>query len=237
MTAKKNGRKRRPAAFQIKPTRRATNFPKLRALKCFDEMHQLFLDGWSDRKIAEFIQEERHEYTDASREGLVSMLRRYRTTIPSAQLIKGRMPLCFEQAALRVAEGLDELDELWLLYAVQMERIGIEYENEKTINKLFPSMTQEIRAAREILTSIAQLKMDLGLNERQLGKIDVEAHITAHVEDRLGDPKVAKVLANPEKRRKLLGLASKLARVADEPEVIEAKAEVVDSEPSEASCS
>ena len=236
MTAKKNGRKRRPAAFQVKPTKRSNSFAKLRALDCFDEVHRLLVSGWTPKKVAEFIQEERHEYTDVSLISLASTLQRYRATIPSAEMVKSRMPECFESAAQRVSEGLNELEELWLLYGIQMERVAIEYENERTIRKLFPSMTQEVRAAREILTSIAQLKMDLGLNERQLGRLDVEAHITAHVEERLGDPKVAKVLSNPEKRRKLLGLASKLARVADGPEVIEAVAEVSDGEPVGAGC-
>lgn len=232
MSDSKSSRKRGTTAFRIKPNGRSRGSAKLRALRCFEEVHQLIVEGWSDQKVAEFIQGERHEYTEVSVAALAAVVRRYRLTIPPAEFIRRRMPECFEHAAQRVATGLDELDQLWLLYAVQMERIGIEVANEKICNKLFPSMTQEMRAAREILVSIAQLKMDLGLNERQLGKLDVEAHITAHVEERTGDPKVAKVLANPEKRRKLLGLATKLARAADSPKVLEAEAEVV-----EAACS
>jgi hypothetical protein len=179
------------------------------------------------KALADYIQEECDEYTEVSKEGLVSVLRRYRDTIPPAQLIQKRIPSKFESAQEKIDEGLDELQELWNLYQIQMERLGIEFENERTIKKLFPSMTQEIRTTREILSTIAELKMDLGLNNRQLGTVDVDAHITAHVADKFSNPRVARVLASPEKRRKLLGLVKQIAKKADPPQLIEAEAEVV----------
>jgi len=226
----KKGKKRRSPAFTSKrPVGRERGFQKLRALKCFDEVHRRILEGWGMPALAQYIQEECDEYTEVSAQGLISVLRRYRDTIPPAQLIQKRIPSKFASAQEQVDEGLDELQELWNLYQLQMERLGIELQNERTIKKLFPSMTQEIRTTREILSTIAELKMDLGLNNRQIGTVDIDAHITAHVAERFSNPRVAQVLASPEKRRKLLGIAKQLAKKADAPVVIDAEAETVEA--------
>jgi hypothetical protein len=57
--------------------------------------------------------------------------------------------------------------------------------------------------------------MDLGLNERHLGKVDVETTVLADVAEKYADsPSVAKVLDNGDSRRKVLGLAEKLLAIA-----------------------
>jgi len=232
--AKAKKRKHRAPAFRSTPVGRERGHKKLRALKCFDEVHRRIIEGWGMPALADYVQDECDEYTEVSKQGLISVLRRYRDTIPPGQLIQKRIPSKMEQASAQIDEGMDELDELWNLYQIQMERLGIELQNERTIKKLFPSMTQEIRTTREILSTIAELKMDLGLNSRQLGTVDVDAHITAHVSDKFSNPKVARVLANPQKRQKLLGIARQIAKRVD-PQVIDAEAEVVSKDEPESS--
>ena len=224
--AKNNGKKPRPAAFRTKATDRRRGFKKIRMLKCFDELHSRICEGWTPRVLATWVQEEQKEYTDVSHEGLTSLIRRYRDSLPPAELVKNGMPRYMDIAKERLDEGMNELDELWDLYALQKKRLQIEFENEQTVRKLFPTMTQEIRATREVLSTIAQLKMDLGLNDRHLGTVDVDAHITAHVDGKYSDPTVAKVLSDPVKRQKLLGIAKRITKRVDKP-VIEAEAEVV----------
>jgi len=211
-TPKKKKKKQRKPAHVIKPSDREHRFVKLRSLKCFDEVHQHILEGWPVSKVAEWVQEERKEYTEASREGLTSMLRKYRDSIPPAQLIRDQIPRKFIHAAEQVDESLDELSELERLYMLQMDRIGLEMKTERAIGKLFPSMTQEIRTAREILSTIAELKMDLGVNSRKIGRLDVNAELVAKVESQGAAPQVAVVLANPESRQRLLSAANKLLK-------------------------
>jgi hypothetical protein len=130
-----------------------------------------------------------------------------------------------QRAQQKVAEGIDELKELENLYRLQMERIHIDFALEKKFNKLIPATAQEVRAAREILSTIAELKMDLGLHERHLGRIDGDAEVSAVVMARVGDEKIAAVLSNSEKRQRLLGIAKQLVGKSEKPEIIDVVAE------------
>lgn len=224
---------------RIRPVSRETRFLRLRALKCFKEVHQRLLEGWSPGKLAAFIQDDQKEYTDVGRASLEAQLGEYRASLPPGELVKERLPRFHAEQAQKVQEGFDELAEMESLYKMQLERISIDLKTEKTIGKLMPSMTQEMRAAREILSDIAQLKMDLGVNERHLGKMEVETQVIADVTQRY-DSNVGAVMAQPESRRKLLGIAERFmslasgrANVEGDLEHDEADAVIVDAPPAE----
>ena len=211
---------------RIKPVSRSPDNASIRNLKCFKEVHhRLIENGQSARSVARYIQEEQHEETTVPLSTLVYRLNMYRTSVPAMQRA-GPMSKHYETAASEVADGIDELKELHRLYSIQMERISIDFQTEKNIKKLLPTMSQEIRTAREILATSSQLKMDLGVNQRNLGKIDVETTVMADVAQRYAEsPAVANVLKDGDSRRKVLGLAERLMAIADRaernPEVID----------------
>lgn len=198
---------------RIRPVSRETRFLRLRGLKCFEEVHRRLLDGFAVSQVADFIQTERKEYTDIGRESLETILSEYRASLPPAEAAQ-KLPRFFGKAAQKVEQGIDELAEMEALYKKQLKRIDIDLATEERIGKLLPTMTQEMRAAREILSDIAQLKMDLGLNQRFLGKMEVEAQVVSDVTAKY-DPKVAAAIADPNSRRKLLGIAERFLALAD----------------------
>jgi hypothetical protein len=204
---------------KTKPVSRATKSVALRNLKCFPELHKRLIDqGQSLRATAKWLREEQGVLTEMSNEALVKALQDYRASVPAAQRAKP-MNVVVERAAEEISKGMDELKEMERLYEMQMARIEIDFQTEKNIKKLLPTMTQEIRTAREILSASAQLKMDLGLNERHLGKVDVETTLLSDVAEKYADsPAVAKVLDDGESRRKVLGLAERLLAIADRAE-------------------
>lgn len=197
---------------RIRPVSRETRFVRLRSLNCFPEVHQRVLDGIEPLQIAQYVQKDAGEYTDVGTPSLATVIGEYRQSLPPT-LLAAKVPRANAEAAKRVEQGLDELSEMEKLYKMQLERIEIDFKTEKNINKLIPSMTQEIRAGREILSDIAKLKMDLGLNARHLGKMEVDAQIVADVTRRYDDS-VGKTLASPESRRKLLGIAERFLSIA-----------------------
>lgn len=206
-----------PEKKKIAPVNRQTNHKTVRGLKCFKKVHEMLMEGQSSIIVAQFVHS-KGELTNISSDSLEAMLRNYRLSIPPAQRA-GPLNKTFEHAAKQVVEGLDELAELQRLYRIQMDRIEIDFQTEKNIKKLLPTMSQEIRTAREILSSAAQLKMDLGVNERHLGKVDVETTVLADVAQKYADsPAVAKVMDSGESRRKVLGLAEKLLAIAERAE-------------------
>lgn len=199
-------------ARRIRPSRE-TRFLRLRGLKCFKEVHQRLTEGWAVSRVAQFVQEDQKEYTDIGRPSLEAQLNEYRASLRPGEVVKERLPRFHAEQAAKVEAGFDELAEMEKLYRMQLERIEIDLKTEKNIGKLMPSMTQEIRAAREVLSDIAQLKMDLGVNERHLGKMEVETQVVAEITKHY-DSNVAGVMAKPESRRKLLGIAERVMALA-----------------------
>lgn len=203
---------------RIRPTGRDEGFQKLRSMRCFQEVYDRMISGWAMSELARFIQEDRNEYGHATRVGLMQILQRFRDTIPPAQLLQRRMPHAFHEAAKEVEEGIDELKELERLYRLQMDRIDIDLKTEKKINKLMPTMTQEVRVARELLGAIADLKMDLGLNTRHIGQVDVEARLEADIQAKYGKDSIKKVMESPESRRKVLNIAERILALPERTE-------------------
>jgi hypothetical protein len=209
---------------RIKTVSRDESPSKLREFACFDQIHKRLCDGWSLPEVARFVHEDCKEGLDVSQEALIHRLHLYRTHLPPADLAARTMSPNAIEAARKLASGIDEVAEMEKLYLLQMERIGIDLAVEKKFKILRPSMTQEIRTAREILSAVADLKMDLGLHNRHIGTVGIDAHLTAHVEGNHQNSRVAAILTDPEKRRKLLGVASELMKRAGR-DVIEAQGE------------
>jgi hypothetical protein len=219
---------------RINPTKRDTGFKLLRAMKCFQTVHEYLCEGMLAREVARYIQEDCREYKQAKRSTLETVLNNYRNTIPPAQLIKRRMPKLFHKVATEVNNKLDELEEYEKLYKMQMERINVDFQTEKKINKLMPTMTQEIRVAREILSSYADLKMDLGLSKRHLGQVDVDTRIIADISAKYETEVVGHVVSKPESRRKLMQLADKLLGIEAGDDLFAVdEEEIIDVTPSE----
>ncbi len=224
----------------IRPLDRETKFKKLRAFNCYAEVVTRIKEGWPCEKLATWIQDEKGEYTDVALIGLTTVLRNYRDAVPAGDMVQGFLPRYVQDKMDVLKDGFDELVELQDLYRLQMKRLKIDTTLEEKFHKLMPSVTQEIRTAREILSTIAELKMDLGLNDRKMGTVNVDARIAAYVQTNFGNEKVAMVLADSEKRQRLTGLVKLLAKKADlAPAVDIAKAvvadviDVIDVEPDE----
>jgi hypothetical protein len=210
----KMGKKR-----SLKPPGRETRSKKLRALSCYQEVYERICAGWPLAQVARFIQEERHEYTAISRHGLEQQLADFRKTMPPGDLVAKRFPEVFDQAKEAVVQGIDELKELEELYRIQMHRVSVDFATEKGIGKLMPSMTAEIREARNLLESMANLKMEMGVLSRAPKGVDVsvgvevEATLSEDLMARFGDGAVGKVLQDPESRRKVMGVVERFLKL------------------------
>lgn len=213
-------------APRIRPTGREPRFSKLRSMACFAELHDKVLSGYGLSELARWIQEDKQEYTDVTRPSLLSVLKEYRSTIPPTELISKRMPQTFHKAEEKVLKGLNELEEFEKLYQLQLDRVNIDYEKEKGMSKLLTTTVQEVRAAREILASYADLKMDLGLTDRHLGKMEVDAKVKSDVISKYGSESVAGIVSNAESRARLLEIARNLLQLtaAKQNEALEVQA-------------
>lgn len=185
-------------------------FSKLKGLKCFKIVHKHLVDGWPLTEVARIIQEDHQEYTEVTKSGLVAMLHKYKATIPPVEMAEKVITQDHLAALKKVEEGIDELAELTKLYKIQMERVGLDLTLEKNMKKMLNTTGQEVRIAKEILGAISELKMDLGLNDRHLGKTETSTTTTQILLHADVSPDARKVLDNPDGRRKLLGVAQRL---------------------------
>lgn len=169
--------------------------------------------GWSSPDLVKFIQEESEELTHLSASYVRKMLDEFRHTIPVAELMLTTQNTAVGiHAAQRLANGMYELEKLNELYDLQMDRIKIDVENEKKINKLFPSTGREIFYAMKILNQSSELKMNLGIAKRQLGEVSVTGAAAVQIADRYSDG-IGKVMSDPDSRRKVLGMVETLMMV------------------------
>jgi hypothetical protein len=213
------------------PRKAATS---LQDCRCFDEVDRRIRLGWSAPDLAKFIQEESGELTHLSATYVQKMIHDLRSKIPPADLLLTTQNTNVAvHAAQRLANGMYELEKLNELYDLQMDRIKIDVENEKKINKLFPSTGREIFYAMKILNQASELKMNLGIAKRQLGEVSVTGAAAVQIADRYSDG-VGKVMSDPDSRRKVLGMVETLMMVGaraklDATEIIASAAHYVDN--------
>lgn len=184
---------------------------RLRSLKCFDKVHSMIVNGFPFPEIAEFIQGTAGEAKTLQRSYLIDLLGAYRRSLPPATLV-AKMPPVFEKAAQEVREGLDVLAEMERLFRLQIQRINIDHSNELKARKLFPTMTAEIKTAKDLLESYQKVLHDLGLSERHLGTLHVQA-ATEEVLTRYGKPAVRQTLEDPRSKRRLLSVVERLVKI------------------------
>jgi len=199
---------------RVKPvSRKLDKFERLRSLACFEDVNEMITTGWPLAEIAKYIQKTKKEYDDVEELSLIYILQAYRRSLPPTALVARRLPHAFQKASQEVRDGLDVLSEMTKLYEIQMKRIEIDHDLELKAKKLIPSMTQEIKEARCILETFQKLKMDLGLDERHLGTLTVDA-ASEEVVTRYGKSSVRRVLDDPQASRKVLSLAERFVQIS-----------------------
>jgi len=205
---------------RMKPKARRDGHGKLRAMRCFQEVHERIRQGWPMTELARWIQEDKEEYLDVKRQALINVLKNYRSSIPPGELVEKRLPKAFVDAKKEIDSGIDELTELTELYRLQMERVKIDFEKEKMIDKLLPTMTGEIKEARQLLESMIGVKDALGLTDKSPTEHNI--NITAEVEGQLAEDvgkfaseAVAKTLESPESRRRVTGVVDRFLHLSD----------------------
>ncbi len=204
-----------PIGMRVRPTSRRAGFQKLRGISCFSEIHERITKGWPIADLARWVQEDRQEYTDAERCTLVTVLTKYRESLPPAERAKHTLPQSHIDAVEEVEELIEELKTYSMVIRDQISRYKKQMLIEDKVGTLLPGLGQEIRIVGELLKQSASLKMDLGLNERHLGTVDVEASIIGGAAERYAGTEIEKVISDPKSRARLNGIAEHIMSLAE----------------------
>ena len=202
-------------------------FAKLRGLRCFNIIDKMIRDGYPLAQIAEFIQVENGEYTEVQRDSLADLLGKYRDSLPPADVAAISHSRSFIESAKKVQDGVKVLDELEYLFRLQKIRIEHFVGKEEETGVMSKAMSREVDSARMLVDKIHTVRLDLGMDERHLGTLTIQAEAIAAAEERYGG-RVAEILRDPEKRRRVLTVLEAVATQrqslpAESQEVIEAE--------------
>jgi len=201
--------RRRPRVYN---SRMGRSIVELKELPFVDEIDLMIKNGFTDAYIVEHIQQEKHALLNYPRDQLIGTIQKYRDELPPSKVAALAMPSQFISKMKQFNQGVDVLGELNDLYHLHRERVNIAVEIERQEQMLLPGTVKEIAQALEILKVIGEMQMNLGLTERHLGTIGIDANIMAVIDQEI-DRDSKDALQNPENRRKILELVDNLSSV------------------------
>jgi|ADurb_Cas_01_Slu_FD_contig_101_482553_length_2965_multi_6_in_0_out_0_1 hypothetical protein len=144
----------------------------LRDFRCFNIVKQKIKDGVALEEIVRWIQTEAREGEHLSRHQLLQELKEVRNSIPYRQLQMAPPPYMVKTIE-KMSRNIDELRELENLYLLQVQRISRDAETEEKINKLFSGTYKEIDLAKDILATMAKIKMEMGILTKDPLKVEI----------------------------------------------------------------
>lgn len=147
-------------------------FKDLKAMPCFDEFDKKVKAGIALEEVGRWLQEDMFQQMDIKRDSLVRKLYRYKASLPPAEIVK-EPPIYVQKAIEKMTRGVNEIEELEKLYLLQLRRISIDADTESKINKLFSSTGGEIKIAADLLNSMMEKKMELGILSKAPEQLEV----------------------------------------------------------------
>jgi hypothetical protein len=187
-------------------------FKRLKAMKSFQSVDQMVRDGRGLTEIVEFIKST-GEYDGVTDSALRSIVSSYRSSLSPGELVSLLLPRQFLAMVDEWNDKVSALNELERLYMIQAGRIEKFVQKEETLKFPMPmkGVAREIDVGRQILVDIEKLRLDMGIDERNLGKLTLQAEVVDAAETKFGQ-KIARVVANPESRRKVLTIFDRVEK-------------------------
>jgi len=197
---------------------------KLEKLKCFPEVVSLIKTGYPATAIAKYIREERKEYTDVSFDAVYKAVRTFIHKMPPGEVIRERLPGYYNTVMNSIEDQIDGVKALSDLFHIQFDRLMIDYQNEKKVNKLIDSNTKNVQAATDIAYKLEEVRYRLvGHHARYGVKVESDKPST---EDQLRDirgkisqkygTRMANIASDPIRRRKLLNIFERITNIGED---------------------
>lgn len=185
---------------------------RLRKLKCFDRVDEMVREGVALAEVARFIQEESEELVSLTGGAVRQILVTYRDDLPPAELVTTIVPKdqyadrALARQERKLSEGLNELDEMAVVYDLAKQRVRRGVAQERRFNTYNKDVGKDVERLGQLLSLRAQLKMDLGIDIRHLGRIETGELDEDKVEGIVGK-RLMGVFTSPEKRRRIVDAA------------------------------
>lgn len=215
-----NDIKKAKEKIALRKSRRAKDFNSPKKIRCFEdlkatsifqEVNSLIKNGNPESFIADFIRKEKGELKGYTRREVMAMLRSYRKTLSPAEVSANIVPKSYVNKVKELSKGVDVLLEMTDIYRIQKKRVETAIAGEEKKKALYNNTYKEIGMCLEILQSIGETQANLGITERNLGTVTVDAQLLSIIDDKIKDRGARRILQNPEARRKMLELAENIS--------------------------
>ena len=167
-------------------------------------------------KLARWLQVDKGMCGDVTEDSLVTILSRYRKSIP----LFDKMRVVNKDRILQIEEQLDkdidEVDQLSRLIAIQNERIEMHMSLERQFQRTTKNASADIDLAARLCVRRHDMKMDLGVGGvgRELGTLTVRPELRARVAEKYGDD-LERTISDPESSAKVVSLFEMIKRKAE----------------------
>ena len=183
----------------------------LNKLNAFSEADQMLKDGTTIAMVCDFLLEQNPQVA-VTRKALYERLRDYRRALPPLEAIRGHSSRLVMHVRNQIQGHVQELDELWGLYDLQLSRLERGIAAERQAGHPMKTVTKDVEVAAGILERLAKIKIALGVPDM----VSDAAKSAASGMLPVVESRVSKLLADPEARRRAAELMDRMARLDPE---------------------
>jgi hypothetical protein len=194
---------------------------RLQKLDCFNEVLERIDLGHNAMRIAEFIQEERKEYTDVTKESLRRIISKF-IAKSGVRYIKSQAPSSHVNLRNSIPEFIDPAEMYQVLIAIQTERMVMAHQKEIEEGRVGEQGNKQVDLMNRILKSLADVDIDRRKIKEMVGSrsreflIDSMDMIKAQYVERWGE-RTANIMFQPESRRRVLNALEQVRAGASGP--------------------
>jgi hypothetical protein len=220
---------KRPKKEPMVTTRNQLPGTKLERMKCWPEVLVMIRESMPVPKIAEFIHDEKREFTEVKIETLVRYI--YVWISKNSNKVRDRIPVKHLAMMETMDEKIDPLEAAQMLFAIQFDRVMLDYDREKKRRTSIADNTQNLKLANEMVKTLSHLMLDKfkhksfiarGASKDDKGVKGVKEtfeqidRVKKIYSEKYGDVAAA-VALNPESRRKVYNAIAKVRKGDSEP--------------------
>jgi len=200
---------------------------KLESMGCWTEVEEMLKDGAKISEIVYHIQEVRAEYLDIKPDTLRTYLYTWLNRNFAKLKDAVRIPTKYLTLMNGVDTRIDPLDAVNMLFAIQVDRVMLDYEMEKKSKKSLSGNNHNLRLANEMIKTMSVLMLDKfkykafmagGQDTSKTGKETLEQleSVKRQFSERFGETAAA-VALDSASRRKVFNALSKVRKSDTEP--------------------
>ena len=195
---------------------------KLQKMDCFNEVIQRIEMGHSASRLADFIQQERHEYTDVTKESLERVIRKF-IRKSGTRYIASQVNNAHVNLRNSLPEIIDPAEMYQVLIAIQTDRVMLEHKREQETGKISEQGNKQIALMDKILKNLSDVEAD----RKKIKAVNNAVHSREYLMDSMDMVKqqyvekwgsqTAQIMLNPESRRRVLNALEQVRAGADGP--------------------